>query len=198
MEEKKEENLKEEEALKKAFELTQKAQEAWIKGNVLDALTFYEAALEIFQELGRLAEIANVLEKIGDIYHLTQKFDKAIRAYKACLDICENFEDEISTCIIAEKIVFAYKEKGEYKKMIPYLYRILEIAEKYRDPHRAGRALTGLGDAYYHTGNLQASKEAYELALKIFKGMGAIEQTRLLEEALKKFEENLEKNELSS
>jgi len=191
MEEKKEETLKEEEALKKAYELTQRAQEAWIKGNVLDALNFYEGALEIFQELGRLAEIANVLEKIGDIYQLTQKFDKALRAYKACLDICENFEDEISTCIIAEKIIFAYKEKGEYEKMIPYLHRILEIAEKYRDPHRAGRALTGLGDAYYHTGNLQASKEAYELALKIFKGMGAIEQTRLLEEALKRFEENL-------
>jgi len=91
---------------------------------------------------------------------------------------------------LLKKSFLLIKKKNEYAKMIPYLHRILKIAEKYRDPHRAGRALTGLGDAYYHTGNLQASKEAYELALKIFKGMGAIEQNRLLEKALKRFEEN--------
>lgn len=184
-----EEKLKEEEALKKAYEYCEKAHSAWIKGNTLDALTFYESALEIFQELGRLAEMANVLEKMGDIYQLRQKFDQALRVYKACLDICENFEDEISTSIIAEKIVFAYKEKGQYEKMIPYLHRILEIAEKYRDPHRAGRALVGLGDAYYNLGKKEAAKEAYTIALKIFRGMGAIEQTRLLEEHLQKLEE---------
>jgi len=183
------EDLKEEEALKKAFELCEKGNTAWIKGNVLDALSFYEEALEVFQELGRLPEIANVLEKMGDIYQLKQKFDQALRAYKACLDICENFEDEVSTSIMAEKIAFAYKEKGEYEKMIPYLHRILEIAEKYRDPHRAGRALTGLGDAYLQLGKRDAAKEAYALALKIFKGMGALEQTRLLEEALQRLEE---------
>jgi tetratricopeptide (TPR) repeat protein len=181
------EELKEE-ALKKAYECCNKAHEAWIKGNTLDALALYEEALQIFQELGKLIEVANVLEKIGDIYQLRQKFDKALKAYKACLDICENFEDEISTSIIAEKIVFIYKEKREYEKMIPYLHRILEIAEKYRDPHRAGRALVGLGDAYLNIGNKEASKEAYALALKIFKGMGALEQTKLLEEHIQKLE----------
>ncbi|MEZ0344927.1 MAG: tetratricopeptide repeat protein [Caldimicrobium sp.] len=182
------EKNKEEEALKRAYECCQKAHEAWIKGNTLDAISLYEEALEIFQNLGKLTEMANVLEKLGDIYQLRQKFDKALRAYKACLDICENFEDEISTSIIAEKIVFAYKELGEYEKMIPYLHRILEIAERYRDPHRAGRALAGLGDAYLSTGKKEAAKEAYQLALKIFKGMGAIEQTKILEEHLQRLE----------
>lgn len=182
------EELKEEEALNRAYELCSKAQEAWIKGNTLDALQGFEGALEIYKELGRLAEMANVLEKIGDIYHLRQKFREALRAYKACLDICENFEDELSTCIIAEKIVYVLKEMGEHEAMIPYLHRILEIAEKYRDPHRAGRALTGLGDAYLQTKKIQVAKEAYELALHIFKGMGAMEQVKLLEEALKALE----------
>ncbi len=183
-----EEDIKKEEALRRAYECCKRAHEAWIKGNILDSLALYEEALEIFQELGNLADMANVLEKIGDIYQLRQKFDRALRAYKACLDICENFEDEISTSIIAEKIVFAYKELGEYEKMIPYLHRILEIAEKYRDPHRAGRALVGLGDAYLKTGKKEAAKEAYQLALKIFKGMGALEQTRILEEHLQRLE----------
>lgn len=182
------ENTKEEEALKKAYECCMKAHEAWIKGNILDAISLYEEAIEIFQELGSLRELANVLEKLGDIYQLKQRFDKALRAYKACLDICENFEDEISTSIIAEKIVFTYRELREYEKMIPYLHRILEIAERYKDPHRAGRALVGLGDAYLNTGKKESAKEAYQLAFKIFREMGAIEQTKILEEHLQRLE----------
>ncbi|MFN4131666.1 MAG: tetratricopeptide repeat protein [Caldimicrobium sp.] len=182
---------KEEELIREAYELSNKAHSAWIKGNVLDALNFYEQALEIFKEHGKLVEMANILEKIGDIYQLRQKFGQALKAYKACLDICENFEDELSTAIIAEKIVFTYKEMEEYEKMLPYLYRILEIAEKYRDPHRAGRALTGIGDVYFRLGKIEEAKEAYTLALKIFKGIGALEQTRLLEEHLNFLEKNV-------
>ncbi len=185
-----EEEVKELEQLKEAFHLAEKAHTAWLKGNTLDALAYYEGALEIFKDLGRLKEMANILEKIGDIYHLRQKFDQALKAYKACLDICENFEDEISTSIIAEKIVFAYKEQGAYEKMLPYLYRILEIAERCKDPHRAGRALVGIGDVYLRLGKKDTAKEAYSLALKIFKGMGAIEQTKLLEEHLRSLEED--------
>ncbi|MFN4196613.1 MAG: tetratricopeptide repeat protein [Caldimicrobium sp.] len=183
-----ENNIEEKELLTEALNLTQKAHSAWIKGNILDAITFYNQALEIFKELGRLTEMANILEKLGDIYHLRQKFDQALKAYKACLDICENFEDEVSTAIIAEKIVFAYKEQRQYEKMLPYLYRILEIAEKYRDPHRAGRALVGIGDAYANLGQLEKAKEAYALALKIFNEIGSIEQRKILEEHLKNLE----------
>lgn len=188
-----EQTSKDVELIMEAFSLSEKAHSAWIKGNILDALNFYEQALEIFKETGKLKEMVNILEKIGDIYQLRQKFDQALKAYKACLDICENFEDEISTAIIAEKIVFAHKEKGEYERMLPYLYRILEIAEKYKDPHRAGRALTGIGDVYLKLGKLDPAKEAYSLALKIFKGIGALEQTRLLEEHLNFIEKNATK-----
>lgn len=182
------EEEREKEAIKQAYELCEQAHSAWIKGNTLDALRYYEEALEIFKELGKLAEIANILEKIGDIYHLRGKTSEALRAYKACLDICENFEDELSTCIIAEKIAYVYRGLGEHNKMLPYLFRILEIAEKYRDPHRAGRALAGIGEVYIREGKLDSAKEALELALKIFRGMGAIEQTKILEEALKSLE----------
>lgn len=187
------EEIKESEVLRRGYELCGLAHSAWTKGNTLDALKYYEEALEIFQELGRLKEIANILEKIGDIYHLRGNSEHALKAYKACLDICENFEDELSTCIIAEKIVYVYRERGEHRKMLPYLFRILEIAEKYRDPHRAGRALAGIGEVYIRDGRLDSAREALELALKIFRGMGAIEQTKILEETLK----NLNRSEKS-
>ncbi len=186
------EKTEEKETLKVAYELCAKAQSFWGEGKVLDAIKAYEDALEIFKEEGKLSEIANILEKLGDIYQLTQKFDLALKAYKACLDICEEFEDEISTAIIAEKIVFVHKEQGKYELTLPYLNRILEIAEKYGDPHRAGRALVGFGDAYFHLGQKESALEAYKLALKIFKGMGSIEQSKLLEDVLATLEKGEE------
>jgi len=184
-------SAEESEKLRIAQELVEKGNSAWVKGQILDAIQSFESALEIYSELGRMEEMANVLEKLGDIYYLRRNFEKALRAYKACLDICENFEDEISTCIIAEKIAYVLRDKGEYERCLPYFYRILEIAEKYRDPHRAGRALAGIGECCLKLNRFEQAKDALQLALKIFRGMGAIEQTKVLEASLERLEKGL-------
>ena len=73
--------------------------------------------------------------------------------------------------------------------MLPYLYRILEIAEKYKDPHRAARAMVGIGDAKKAKGDFSAAKEAYEIALKIYEGMGALELAKIVKNGLSQLEE---------
>lgn len=191
-------SAEESEKLRIAQELVEKGNSAWVKGQILDAIQSFESSLEIYSELGRLEEMANVLEKLGDIYYLRQNFEKALRAYKACLDICENFEDEISTCIIAEKIAYVLRDKGEYERCLPYFYRILEIAEKYKDPHRAGRALAGIGECCLKLNRYEQAKDALQLALKIFRGMGAIEQTKVLEASLGRLEKGLDNPPLDS
>lgn len=173
------------ESLKPAYELCIKGYKCWKEGRILDTIEFLEKALEIFQENNSYKEIANILDFLGDLYSMRENFEKALRAYKACLDICEDFEDEISTAIIAEKIVRIYRELKKYDKMLPYLYRILEIAEKYRDAHRAARAMVGIGDVYRHKNEINTAKEAYEIALKIYKGLGAGELADIVEKALK-------------
>jgi len=191
-------SAEESEKLRIAQELVEKGNSAWVKGQILDAIQSFESSLEIYSELGRLEEMANILEKLGDIYYLRQNFEKALRAYKACLDICENFEDEISTCIIAEKIAYVLRDKGEYERCLPYFYRILEIAEKYKDPHRAGRALAGIGECCLKLNRFEQAKDALQLALKIFRGMGAIEQTKVLEASLERLEKGLDNPPLDS
>ncbi len=176
------------ESLKPAYELCMKGYEYWKQGRILDTMHLLEEALEIFQKNDAYREIANILDFLGDLYTMRGNFEKALRAYKACLDICEDSEDEISTAIIAEKIVHIYREKREYEKMLPYLYRMLEIAEKYRDAHRAARAMAGIGDVYRNRNEINTAKEAYQIALKIYRGMGARELADLVEKTLKELE----------
>jgi tetratricopeptide (TPR) repeat protein len=176
------------ENLKPAYELCIKAYQHWKEGRILDTIQLLEDALGIFQENNFYKEVANILDFLGDLYSMRGNFEKALKAYKACLDICEDYEDEISTAIVAEKIVSLYREKKEYEKMLPYLHRILEIAEKYRDAHRAARAMVGIGDVYRNRNEIDTAKEAYGIALKIYRGMGAKELADIIEEALKELE----------
>ncbi|HEA83687.1 MAG TPA: tetratricopeptide repeat protein [Thermodesulfobacterium geofontis] len=182
------------ESLKPAYELCIKSYHHWKEGRVLDTISLLEEALEIFQKNNAYKEMANILDFLGDLYSMRGNLEKALRSYKACLDICEDFEDEFSTAIIAEKIVQIYREKRDYEKMIPYLYRILEIAEKYRDAHRAARAMVGIGDVHRNKKEYQTAKEAYEIALKIYRGLGAKELAEIVENALKELEEEIKLN----
>ncbi len=162
----------------------QEAQVMWAQGRSLDALARYEEALNVFLKHKLYHEAANAVEKIGDIHFWRGNFQKALKPYKMALDICEEFGDEVGAALLAEKIVYTYKKLNEYEKALPYLYRGLELAEKFSDAHRAARMLAGIGDVKTLTGEYQTAVEAYELALKIYRGMGSLEQAKLVEEAL--------------
>lgn len=163
------------EELKPGYELCIEAHKCWIEGRVLDTIKLMEEALEFFQKFNALKEMANILDFLGDLYHSRGNVDKALKCYRSCLDVCESAEDEFSVAILCDKIIHIYRTKEEYEKMLPYLYRNLEIAEKFRDAHRAARSLVGIGDVHRIKKNWDASKEAYELAYKIYKNMGAKE-----------------------
>lgn len=179
------------ENLKPAYEICIKAYNHWKTGRILDTIFLLESALEVFQKNKAYREMANILDFLGDLYCMRGNLEKALKSYKACLDICEDFEDELSTAIVAEKIVKIHREKRDYEKMLTYLYRLLEIAEKYRDAHRAARAMTGIGDIYRNKGDNQTAKEAYEIALKIYKGLGAKELAEIVEKALEELEKEI-------
>ncbi|QER41418.1 tetratricopeptide repeat protein [Thermodesulfobacterium sp. TA1] len=182
------------EKLKPGYELCIEAHKCWTEGRVLDTIELMERALEFFQKHEAYKEMANILDFLGDVYYMRGNIEKALRCYKACLDVCETVEDEFSVAVMVEKIIHVYRTKNEYDKMLPYLYRNLEIGEKYRDAHRAARALVGIGDAYRFQKNFEAAKDAYSLAYKIYKGMGARELAEKVREGLDLLEK--EKNNL--
>ncbi|OAG28233.1 tetratricopeptide repeat protein [Thermodesulfatator autotrophicus] len=182
----------------KARKWYEEAQIMWGQGRSLDALERFEEALKIFLENKLWREAANTAEKIGDIKFWRERYEEALKPYKMAMDICEEFNDEISASLVAEKIIYTYQKLNQPEKTLPYFYRTLEIAEKFGDAHRAARAMVGIGDVQKHQGNLQAALEAYEIALKIYKGLGSLEQTKLVEEAIKSLRKELDSGETSS
>ena len=181
--------------IQEAHRWYQEAEVMWAQGRSLDALTRYQEALEVFRKHEMFREMANAAEKIGDIYFFRGHFEKALKAYKMTLDICEEFEDEISTAVMCEKIVFTYQKLDQPERAIPYLYRSLEIAEKFGDAHRAARSLVGIADIRKYQGEREVALEAYQLAAKIYRGMGSREQAELVEKAIEALRKELDSGE---
>ncbi len=181
----------EEQEILEARKWYQEAQIMWAQGRSLDALSRYEEALKIFLKHKLYKEAANAVEKVGDIHFWRGNFKKALKPYKMALDICEEFGDEIGTAVMAEKIIYTYKKMNEYEKALPYLYRVLELAEKFGDAHRAARMLAGIGDVKLLKGEKETALEAYQLAAKIYRGLGSLEQAKMVEEALARLQDEL-------
>ncbi len=188
----------EEKEILEARKWYQEAQIMWAQGRSLDALARYEEALNVFLKHKLYKEAANAVEKIGDIQFWRGNFQKALKPYKMALDICEEFGDEIGAAVMAEKVIYTYKKLDQYEKALPYLYRVLELAEKFGDAHRAARMLAGIGDVKLRQGEKQAALEAYELAAKIYRGLGSLEQAKMVEEALATLKDELNPGETPS
>lgn len=186
----------EEQEILEARKWYHEAQIMWAQGRSLDALSRYEEALKVFLKHKLYNEAANAVEKVGDIQFWRGNFAKALKPYKMALDICEEFGDEIGAAVMAEKIIYTYKKMDQYEKALPYLYRVLELAEKFGDAHRAARMLAGIGDVKLRLGEKETALEAYELAAKIYRGLGSLEQAKLVEEALATLRNELDAGEV--
>ncbi|AEH44045.1 Tetratricopeptide TPR_1 repeat-containing protein [Thermodesulfatator indicus DSM 15286] len=182
----------------KARKWYEEAEIMWGQGRSLDALERYEEALKIFLENKLWREAANAAEKIGDVKFWRERYEEALKPYKMAMDICEEFNDEISAALMAEKIIYTYQKLDQPEKALPYFYRTLEIAEKFGDAHRAARSMVGIGDIQKYRGDFQAALEAYEIALKIYKGLGSLEQAQLVQQAIDSLRKELDTGKTSS
>jgi tetratricopeptide (TPR) repeat protein len=79
----------------------------------------------------------------------------------------------------------------EYDKAMPYYFRALELVESLQDVNRSALFLAGIGDVYERRGDIENALDAYRLAEKLFRGMGAKEKANLLRNGIDTLEKSL-------
>ena len=179
------------EDLLKARALHQEGSVLKNRGQSLDALAKLEEALSIFEEKGLFVEAANVCELMGDLHVMRGNFKSALAPYQRTLAICQQKGDDISEVLMIEKVIDIYRHLKEYQKTIPYYMRGLELVEGVSDVSRSGMFLAGTGDSYERMGKIPEALDAYKLAEKLFRKMGARERADVLLDGIKKLEESL-------
>jgi len=90
-----------------------------------------------------------------------------------------------------EKVIDIYRHMKEYDKAMPYYFRALELVESLQDVNRSALFLAGIGDVYERRGDIENALDAYRLAEKLFRGMGAKEKANLLRNGIDTLEKSL-------
>ncbi len=190
-EQKQEEQQQDPPEIQQAWHAYQEAEILKNRGQSLDAMARFEEILGVFDEFGYEAEVANICEKLGDLHVMRGNIKAAFSPYQRALAICEKKKDPVSTVIMLEKVIDLYRHEKEFNKALPYFFRALELVEELKDVKRSALFLAGIGDIYERQGKIEDALDAYKLAEKLFRNMGAKEKAKTLQDGIAILEKRL-------
>jgi tetratricopeptide (TPR) repeat protein len=106
-------------------------------GNIVDAITNYNSALEILVNLHgkKNFKVLKILENLGNLYCKSKQYDSSFEIFKELLDIIEFFDmkhfDQRAVGNIYHSFAILYREVGENEKSEQKALQSLEIRTLY-------------------------------------------------------------------
>ncbi|MBN1216782.1 MAG: tetratricopeptide repeat protein [Candidatus Lokiarchaeota archaeon] len=144
-------------------------------GQNLEALAYYERALEIYEELSDKDGIASCMNDIAWIYKKKGKYSEALHYMEKALKIVSDLGNSRSISVFLNSIGDIYRFQGEYKKALKNYKQALIITEKLSDLHNKSVLINNIGNIYKFQHNLDKALEQYKISSQIFELLGNLE-----------------------
>jgi eukaryotic-like serine/threonine-protein kinase len=136
------------------------------------ALSAYNDALKIRQEIGAKKDAGDTLIDLGDLYLERGQPDKALPMFKESLQIQRDAGDETYQALCLSNIGTAYLQKGENEDGLTYLQQALQIREKLSVPGDIAETLHNLGGANASLGQYDQAMTSYMRSLDLYRKGG--------------------------
>lgn len=170
----------------------------------------YEEAEELYGEAYRIFRkhitgpdyhMASLHNNLSLLYSETGRLEEAKKELEKAMEIIRKLDDaEIEIAITHTNLgnlCFQMNKNEEGKSHMEQAIRIFEKMPDGKDSHYAS-ALSGLGEAYFHDGDLEKSKECYEKSLKeIVRFYGKNEYYHITKQNLETVSDLLKRSEAS-
>ncbi len=138
------------------------------KGDLDNALFYYDKSLKLDIELGDKEGEADDLNNIAVIYREKGEFDKALSYYEKSLSL----SSEKGKADTYNNIALIYGGKGEYAKAVSYFKKALAISTRYGNYHASGEYMLNLGDTYREMKDFNNAYYYLQEGLKMVKKVG--------------------------
>ncbi len=141
-------------------------------GDNAEALTHYDAALPIYEELGERVNVAFCLTGRCRIRWRTGKYEPAL---KDCLDaygILEELGDADEQTTALNHLGLAYDDLGHSEEALGYYKRALDLQQENGDKVLVSRLLNNIGAVYHQRGEFDRCLEYYSRSLAIKEELG--------------------------
>jgi tetratricopeptide (TPR) repeat protein len=140
----------------------------------LEAIPYFEKALEIFREIGDLNGQSYSLENIGGIYTVLGRYADAQSFLEQAINIEQSRNNLQRESEILPVISLAHLRQGQFEEAISYSKQMLSVLQELENSEVEEEvfALTIIGTANYRLGRFQESLGYLEQALPIADRLG--------------------------
>jgi serine phosphatase RsbU (regulator of sigma subunit)/uncharacterized protein HemY len=137
-------------------------------GNNIEALTYYQDALELTSKLNLKKEKSSVLLNLGNLYQTTGKYIEAMQAYQAAIELKEELEDFNGLMVIYNNVGALHYNRSEYKLAIDYHEKFLSVSKYAKDTNSIAKACNNLGLDYMAIKKSNEAKSYFDKAASYF------------------------------
>lgn len=136
-------------------------------GNLNEALTYYENALEICQKNQIEEDVARILVEMGSIYEKLGRYGLAISAYERSLKYWRSIGDSIWQPTILNNLGVVQHLSGDFTNSFNNFEKSMHYAQATGNQRMEGYSLASIGDLYKDLDANNEAVEAYQKAMEM-------------------------------
>ncbi|MBC7861491.1 MAG: tetratricopeptide repeat protein, partial [Bacteroidia bacterium] len=142
------------------------------KGNIPQALEYFDKSLKISEEILDKSGIAYCYNNIAGIYQDQGEMRKALEYLEKSLKIRMEIGDKVWIAESYNNLGHYYQDLGEGTKALEYYSKSLELQKQTGDKQRLATAHNNMGTIYYQQSNFSAALDNFGRSLKLQEEIG--------------------------
>jgi tetratricopeptide (TPR) repeat protein len=103
-------------------------------GDRQQALSYYQRALTIREEVGEQAGLAATLNNIGSVYDGLGDRQQALSYYQRALTITEEVGDRWGENVTRYNMAMIYRSQGQFEEAVEALRQVVELDQQLQHP----------------------------------------------------------------
>jgi signal transduction histidine kinase len=136
-----------------------------------EALKYGNEALTLAQTINYKQGLATANNRLGIVYDLTGKYEKALDHYKLSLEYSREINNKSSIASVLNNIGLIYWNVGDYDRALDHYFQSLKIFEEINNEKGISNTLNNIGLIYWDSGQLDNAIQFQEKALENRKRM---------------------------
>ncbi len=154
-------------------------------------------SLEGYEDIGDKFSTANPLINIGNIYYISNNYDKALEYYLKSLEIYREIKNKIGIISSLINIGNVYIKLCNYDKASIYIGKSLKLAEEIDAKELITQSYIGFSDLYSTKNNYKKSLEYYKLYSELKDSIFTEDMSKKIAEMQTKYETGKKEQEIA-
>lgn len=138
----------------------------------VSAIQVYQQQLELVEESGDPALLADVLNALGRVYYDRGNYFRAARYLFRALDAIRRVQDLRALSKAYDMLGKVYRNSGDTLRGIEYFHRSLRLRERIGDTEGLSPTLNSLGSLYAHRGEYVEAIRYFQRSVEISERVG--------------------------